>query len=541
MNLNITTKTNNAPELKQIGAQTFTVGQKLSLPLEATDNDQNDILDINLIGVAAGSFTNLVKSVGKTNVLYEFTPNSNASFTRTFCANDNTGTANSQDCETVTFTEANNPAPQVNNAPTLNPIGAQTLTVGQATSIEITAADQDINDDLNIIANGNTNGGLIENIRKAPGDTRVDFNITPANDTDFSLEFCANDGTDSDCETVQFTVNDPQAPVNDPPSFTTVPTNTIAGEVGKELTFTVIAKDPENDTANTDIIEPTNMPSGAVFTKTINGNDIEFKFTFTPTAQQTGDITLSLGLTDGTNTVSNAAVVNITVTDPNSGGGNTGGGNTGGGNTGGGNTGGGNTGGGNTGGGNTGGGTTGGGTTTGGGNTGGGTTTGGGNTDGGTTTGGDDTTDPVIDPVPDNTSKDIIETEVQVNNTTSTGQATIEINKAEAGLQTLSEGDEFLFVIKPNKKIFKFNKFKKKGIATIGNNGSFMIPSIQFKIKKNKHRVTEKLRAKGKLKLFKVTVKEKNKTRVKVKRGKKSKKKRKIISRKTIILEKESN
>ncbi len=139
--------------------------------------------------------------------------------------------------------------------------------------------------------------------------------------------------------------------------------------------------------------------------------------------------------------------------------------------------------------------------------------------------------------IPNNDDQEISETTVVIpnRNNPNTGEITLVISEGEN--RSLKAGEELTYQIKVNSKIFKFDKYKKKGTAIVGNDGLLKLETLSFKEKRNKQRVAKLLKSQGKLKLLKITIREKEKSRVSVKRGERPKKINKVISKETIILD----
>jgi PKD repeat protein len=126
---------NRPPVLDPIGARTGYVGERLEIPLSASDPDM-DALRFSASGLPAGA--RLVEADGSTN--FEWTPGADQTGNHkvTFSVSD-TGTPPERDMEDVTITVGAG----VNRPPVMEPIGNRRGRVGEAIMIPVLARDPD--------------------------------------------------------------------------------------------------------------------------------------------------------------------------------------------------------------------------------------------------------------------------------------------------------------------------------------------------------------------------------------------------------------
>jgi ELWxxDGT repeat protein len=237
------------------------------------------------------------------NGMFNYTPNSGFTGTDTFTYKANDGSLDSS-VATVTITVT--AAPVVNQAPTLNAIGTQTVDEGQPLSFTATASDPNAGQTLTFsLANGTsglvpagasinpTTGAFTWTPTEAQGPGPFTFDVVVTDNGSPSL---------SDRETITVTVGEVnQAPTLDPIAAQTV----TAGQV---LSFTAVGSD--NDVpANTLTysLEGT-IPTGASLDPNTGA------FTWTPTVGQVGPHSVTLRVTDnGSPNLFAEQVVSVTV------------------------------------------------------------------------------------------------------------------------------------------------------------------------------------------------------------------------------------
>jgi ELWxxDGT repeat protein len=237
------------------------------------------------------------------NGMFNYTPNSGFTGTDTFTYKANDGSLDSS-VATVTITVT--AAPVVNQAPTLNAIGTQTVDEGQPLSFTATASDPNAGQTLTFsLANGTsglvpagasinpTTGAFTWTPTEAQGPGPFTFDVVVTDNGSPSL---------SDRETITVTVGEVnQAPTLDPIAAQTV----TAGQV---LSFTAVGSDNDVPANSLTYSLQGTVPVGASLDPNTGA------FTWTPTADQVGSHSLTLRVTDnGSPTLFAEQVVSITV------------------------------------------------------------------------------------------------------------------------------------------------------------------------------------------------------------------------------------
>jgi PKD repeat protein len=274
---------NHAPVLSPIGTKTVSEGSQLTFTIIGSDLD-NDALSYSAEGLPEGATFN------PTTRFFSWTPEFQISentliYPVTFKISD--GVA--QDSEIVTINVTN-----VNRAPVMESIGSQTLTEGDSFNLIINASDPDNNPLIYSASTLPSSSVFIPSTRS--------FSWIPGNDQagSYNVTFTASDGSLSDSETVTFTVsNGNEAPVLNPIGAKVIAENS-------QLMFVVTASDVNSDSLS---YSASGLPVGAEF------DAAQQRFTWTPDYTQSGNFTVTLSVTDGT--TSDSEAVAITVTNSN--------------------------------------------------------------------------------------------------------------------------------------------------------------------------------------------------------------------------------
>jgi hypothetical protein len=277
---------NVAPVLAPAPSQTVEAGKTLRFTLSATDGDGDDVTYA-CSNLPAGA--TLDAKTGQ----FEWTPTTAGELSLVFTATDGADTS-----EPVSVAVTVTAAPTQNLAPVFEPIANVSTYVGQTTTFTVKAADPEGKPVTLGVSNLPSNATF----NTATGA----FSWTPAATragTWTTIRFTASDGVNTAEMPVVFTVAaTAPAPVNTAPVLAAIPNQTI--EVGKTLSFTLSATDAEN---NAITYACSNLPTGAVLDAQTG------QFTWTPTAQQAGAVTLSFTASDSQAT-SQAQSAAITVT-----------------------------------------------------------------------------------------------------------------------------------------------------------------------------------------------------------------------------------
>ncbi|MFH0889057.1 MAG: putative Ig domain-containing protein [Planctomycetota bacterium] len=281
---------NRPPDLVTIGNQSVNEGALLTFTISATDPDTGDTLTYSATGLPTGAvFTPTTRT-------FSWTPSYTQSGSYpnvTFRVTDN-GTPNLTAEEIITITVLN-----VNGAPVLAAIGAQTVNENTSLTFTISAADSDAGDTLTYSASNLPTGASFTQATRT-------FSWTPDYTQAGSypnVTFTVTDnGTPnlSDFEQITITVNN----VNRAPVLTYIGDQTV--NEGALLTFTISATDPDGNALT---YSATNLPSGA------NLNSATGVFSWTPTYSQAGSFpNVTFTVTDnGTSNLSDSEQITITV------------------------------------------------------------------------------------------------------------------------------------------------------------------------------------------------------------------------------------
>ena len=284
---------NNAPVLGVIGDRTVDEQTLLTFTAAASDSDlPANILTFSLSGEPSGA---TITSDG----VFTWTPSESqgpADYTFDVCVSDGT----LSDCETITVSVA-----EINSAPTLDPIGGQSIDELLELSFTATASDSDLPANLLTFSlSGEPSGATITS------DGVFTWTPTEAQGpADYTFDVCVSDGTLSDCETITVTVNE----VNNAPVLGVIGDRTTDEQ--NLLTFTAAASDSDLP-ANILTFSLSGEPSGATITS-------DGVFTWTPTeAQGPADYTFDVCVSDDalldceTITVSVAEINSAPTLDP---------------------------------------------------------------------------------------------------------------------------------------------------------------------------------------------------------------------------------
>ncbi|HXF49601.1 MAG TPA: Ig-like domain-containing protein [Verrucomicrobiae bacterium] len=276
---------NRAPVLNAIGAKSVNENQLLQFRVSATDPDLTTPT-LSAVNLPAGAaFVDSANGAGS----FSWTPSFAQAGTHnvTFIAGD----GSLADSEVVAITVNN-----VNRAPVLNPIGNKIANENQPLSFRISALDPDGTVPAFSALNLPTGAVLTDSLNGAGS-----FVWTPSftQAGTYNVTFIASDGALADSEAITITVNN----VNRAPVLAAIGSKTT-GE-NQPLQFRVSASDPD---LTTPVLSANNLPSGAVFTDSLNGAG---SFSWTPSFTQAGSYNVRFIASDGS--LADSEMVNITV------------------------------------------------------------------------------------------------------------------------------------------------------------------------------------------------------------------------------------
>jgi hypothetical protein len=260
---------NRPPELSPVGQQTVAENVTLTVTLQGSDPDKEDAGKLQYAG------TNLPQgaTLDPANGTLSWTPGyTQAGSYQISIKLTDTGGLTAELTVPVDVTD-------VNRAPQLQSVGAQTVDEGVALSFSLSATDED------------TDNQLTYSISNLPSGADLDassgqFSWTPGFDQagSFTLAAKVSDGTVESTTNISVTVND----VNRVPTIDGGGSVTVTA--GETATLGFPASDPDGDNLT---FESSDLPSGA------NLNSGNGNFSWTPSDDQTGNFTFTVSVSDG--------------------------------------------------------------------------------------------------------------------------------------------------------------------------------------------------------------------------------------------------
>ena len=289
---------NRPPVLDPIGNQAVDENAPLSIPLNASDPDGDD-LSFSSANLPTGA--QLVDN-GDGTAQLTWTPDFGqaGNFQVTLIVTDD-GQPNLADEEVITITVGD-----INRPPVLDPIGNRSATEGVELSFVIRATDPD-GDNIALSAGDLPDGSqLVDN-----GDGTATFTWTPGFDQSGNhdvLFIATDDGSPvaSDNETITISVGD----VNRPPVLADVGSRQV--DENTLLTFVINATDPDGDNL---AFSTGALPNDATLT---DNGDGTATFSWTPDFSQAGNFAIEFIVTDdGTPPAGDRETITVTVGDVN--------------------------------------------------------------------------------------------------------------------------------------------------------------------------------------------------------------------------------
>jgi hypothetical protein len=273
---------NEPPDLHKIGDKEVVVGETLELVLEAAD-PEGAVVTFSAYGELPPD-----SKFFKGDARFVWTPaQQGGPYLVTFVASD----GSAFDSETVSFRAVTE---KQNHAPEFEALGDQFPAAGQPYSLLVQATDQD-GDTLTFSVQGELPPGAAFDPAGAL------FQWTPTPDlagSEHRVIFSVTDGQLKDTVDVLFIVTG-GTDGNQPPEVATIPSQEIA--VGKTLTLTIQATDPDNDPL---VFDATDTPPGSTW------DAIGHTLTWTPgPAHANQSFTPKFSVTDGTYTVTKEASI----------------------------------------------------------------------------------------------------------------------------------------------------------------------------------------------------------------------------------------
>ncbi|MGH8016054.1 MAG: putative Ig domain-containing protein, partial [Candidatus Zixiibacteriota bacterium] len=280
---------NRDPVLAAIGNKTVNENQNLNFVISATDPDGNIPTFTTSTLPTGATFLDNANGTGTFNWTPSFTQS--GTYNVTFRATD----GSLVDTEIVQITVNN-----VNRDPVLNTIGNRSVNEGVNLNFVISATDPDGNIPTFTTSTLPSGATFIDN-----GNGTGTFNWT-ANFTQsgvYPVVFRATDGSLTDTEVVQITVNN----VNLPPVLAVIGNRSV--NENTNLNFNISATDPDGTTPT---FTTSTLPTGATFNDNGNGTGT---FNWTPSFTESGVYNVTFRATDGS--LVDTEVVQITVNNVN--------------------------------------------------------------------------------------------------------------------------------------------------------------------------------------------------------------------------------
>jgi hypothetical protein len=267
---------NRPPVLDPIGNQTILEGERLVLPLGASDPDL-DPVQFGISGAPAGAeFLDLGN--GSAEFSWLTGPGDAGNFTVTFSAMD-TGVPIGSDSETIVITVGN-----INRPPVLAPIGNRQVLAGEQLRLGLTASDPD-GDQVVLNMTGIPDGATF--VQTGNGSATLFW--TPRTDQvgNHALTCVAvDDGVPTESDSESFTISVGQ--VNRPP----VLNDLVLMEDGSALRIPLTASDPDGGTLS---FTTSGAPSDSSF---LDNGDGTAEFSWEPAADLSGDFPILFTVTD---------------------------------------------------------------------------------------------------------------------------------------------------------------------------------------------------------------------------------------------------
>jgi hypothetical protein len=251
------TRTNVAPVLAAIGAQSVDENANLNFGVSASDFDLDPLL---LTAVPLPSGASFVDNGNGTGT-FDWTPTfvQAGVYNVTFTATDTAGASHP---EVVSITVNN-----VNRQPVLAAIGPQNVDEGQNLNFVATATDPDGTTPTMTAVGVPANATYVDNLN---GTGTFNFNPDFTQSGVFNVTFIATDGTLADTEVVAITVNQ----VNLSPTLAAIGPQSV--DEDQNLNFVASATDPDGTTPTMTAVD---LPANATYVDNLNGTGT---FNFNP-------------------------------------------------------------------------------------------------------------------------------------------------------------------------------------------------------------------------------------------------------------------
>lgn len=267
---------NRAPVLDEIGNKSVDESNTLNFIVNASDLD-NDSLDYGVSSLPIGAtFDNFTRTF---NWVTDYSDAGN--YSMNFSVSDGTDI----DYEKILII-----VNDVNRAPVLDVIGAQSIDENSTLEIIVNASDDD-NDVLYYDAINVPSGATFDNVTRT-----FSWNTNFSNSGSYNVNFSVTDQEDVDYEIVTITVNN----VNRAPVLDAIGSQLV--DENESLSFNVSATDLDNDSLVFDL-------SGD--TGSYNYNNDTGEFSWTPLFNESGSYTLNFSVSDGTDNDYEVVIISV--------------------------------------------------------------------------------------------------------------------------------------------------------------------------------------------------------------------------------------
>ncbi len=270
---------NRAPQLQPVSAQKTSENLSLTIPVSASDPDQEDEGKLNFSASNLPAGAAIDGSTGTVSWTPDFLQSGAYNFT--VMVKDGQGLSAEQ---SVAVTVA-----EVNREPKLASPGDQTVKENSTLDVKFSGQDEDTDNTLQYSASGLPSGASL-NANTGELSWKPGFDQAGS----YTVNVSVSDGTSRAGQSIKIEVEN----VNRPPKLNVPGGMTVTA--GENVSFSVSAADPDNDKLEYEI---SGEPSGASFS---NGN-----FNWTPGDEQAGSYNLKITVTDGSD--SDSGTVTVTV------------------------------------------------------------------------------------------------------------------------------------------------------------------------------------------------------------------------------------
>jgi PKD repeat protein len=175
------------------------------------------------------------------------------------------------------------------SAPTIDAPASVTAFTDQSESITATASDPDAGDVLTITATGAPASLVFSHVPStSPASATLSGALGSGDVGSFTIDWSVSDGTFTENTSTALSVSENRPPMLDAPA-------TFPGAVSVEMSFPVLASDPDGDTIHS--LTASGVPAGASFTP--NGLLTSGEFAWTPALGQEGDYAVTFTIASG--------------------------------------------------------------------------------------------------------------------------------------------------------------------------------------------------------------------------------------------------